>query len=239
MCDETKHYVKLMKYFVISVIYIQVLYISDYGAIVNAQTIAVDACIDYTYLGYSNGKATLSITNNCKDTIFLFSSYLDIKRSKLRYLYRINNEYDTVKISFLPILPFLFCHTAFLRRPEIYENPERQKETIGIMALYLFIAIAPEHTENIVIHTQDIYNKTSYIREDEFNLSTMHINSEITLPQPIEVEPDEKRNFVFEFALYLNIKDITIDSYINTPYSFNKAAKDYIVLKLLYAPPLQ
>ena len=219
------HPSKLMKYLVISLIYIQFLYVSDCYAQVNRK--ALQASLDY-----DNQEVNLSITNNGDDTIFLFSSYFNIDRSKLRYLYRINNECNTVKISFLPILPYLRCSPISFGDRIILENPEVQKETLDLKALYRFIAIPPKHTENIVIHIQDIFNKTSYIRESEFNPKQMLTILPVALPQPIEVEPDKQRTYVFEFALYSNIKDITLDNYLYDAYKFVQAAKNYCILKI-------
>lgn len=41
---------------------------------------------------YDNGTLYLSLTNMSSDTIYIFSSYLDESKSRLRYLYRINHN---------------------------------------------------------------------------------------------------------------------------------------------------
>lgn len=183
-------------------------------------------------INYNNEKAFVTFTNNGDDTIFLFSSYLDSQRSKLRYLYRINQEQDTARISFLPIIPLLYCHPSFLNSPLIYKKPENEKETLITEALYNFISIPPKETKCVFIYLQDIYNKTTYIKDEDVDITNMHINSILKIPNLIDVDCERINNYTFEFAIYNSIRDITNDNYINRPWLFNNAVKDFKILRI-------
>lgn len=181
---------------------------------------------------YSNGELYLTFTNNGEDTIYLFSSYLDSQRSKLRYLYRVNQRLDTVKISFLPIIPLLYCSSSSLRGTFTYKSPENENETLLTEAIYSFIAICPKQTKDLVILIQDVFNKSSYIIDEEVDIKNMHINSVIKRPNPINVCCCKINNYILEFAVYKSINNINLEYYVNCPWQFDNLVKDYSIISV-------
>lgn len=179
---------------------------------------------------YLNEKLYLSFTNNGDNPIFLFSSYLDYHRSKLRYLYRINQSLDTVKISFLPIIPLLYCSESSLRFPYIDDNAA--DETMTTEALYDFIKINPKQTKDVIVCIQDLQSKITHIRDKDVDIKNMHINKVLKRPKPIKVKYDSIKEYLLEFAFYTSIDNINLDCYIDHPWRFNNAVKDYRILTI-------
>ena len=188
---------------------------------------------------FDKGEAHMLFMNNGQDTVYLFSSYLNDQKSKLRYLYRINQKQDTVKISFLPIIPLLYCHQSFLKTYWSYKNPINMEETLVTEALYNFIIIPPKQIIYVYFHIQNIFNKTKYIKDEDVDLVNMHINTILKRPEQIEVERENIKIIILEFAIYKHIKDITLDCYINKPWLFNNAVKDYSIFKLVLSQQIK
>jgi hypothetical protein len=57
---------------------------------------------------HSENNINLKITNNTKDTIFIFKSYFDADISTSNYIFRYNKKNNIVNVSYVPLLPYLF-----------------------------------------------------------------------------------------------------------------------------------
>jgi len=164
----------------------------------------------------------IRICNVLKDTLYLFDSYLNKEFTLSKYLHRIDKKDKQLKISFLPIIPFLG-----VRRPDVIvlgENRLIKQSQI----LYHFTMIPP--------------NKTLYLKIDASILTVNDFVKDVDLQEINRYEDVKFKNAknnledlttIFEFALYEKVNLLTNDeSFYLDELNFNKQVTKYIKLEI-------
>jgi len=170
---------------------------------------------------YQSKRLYLKIQNNTSDSIFLFSSYFNLV-SESKFLYRYNKIKDELKVSFLPLIPYLY--TEYSDRI-ILDKDNIMKENQNV---YDFYVIPPSHEYYFSVATLNIFNNKEYIKDFDVlslkNFSRKH-SKKINVKSNVD-------KFSLEIAYYTNI-DVLCNSnfYYYKEKEFKTAAKDFKILK--------
>lgn len=162
------------------------------------------------------------ICNVLKDTLYLFDSYLNKEFALSKYLHRIDKKNEQLKISFLPIVPFLG-----VRRPDVIilgENRLIKKSQI----LYHFITIPPNQTLHLKIDAS-ILKVNDFVKD--IDLQKINRYESIKFKN-IKNNPGNLTT-TFEFALYEKVNLLINDeSFYLDEFNFSQQSTKYIKLEI-------
>lgn len=184
----------------------------------------LNAQVQLFEVSYKESRDTLVFTfsNNSKDTFFLFSTYFDNKYLSSKYLHRIDKEFRTYKLSFLPLLPFI---SAYLTDKIILDN--ENKIIMEGQTLFQFVKIEPLETFTLCLPYSELFlhkdKKNNAVKEFAFDEVDKKTIKQLSLRNQ-----KGKYNLSFEFALY-NKVDLLLsrDLYINGGIETYKQSKKF------------
>lgn len=171
---------------------------------------------------YLEGKLHLKITNNSKDTIYIFKSYFDNGISNSEYLYRYDKKSNTVNISFVPLLPYL--STKYSDRIVLNDRIITDNQVV-----YDFYKILPFSEYSFSIAALNFREKKEFIKD--FDTSTLNKFEKI---KGIKKKKWIKKNpsFFINIAYYDNVEVLcNSDLYYLKELKFNDAAKNFKVIR--------
>lgn len=175
-------------------------------------------------IDYQNNKLHLKVFNNSKDTIYLFRSYFEKDISLSKYIYRYDKKSKKVKVSFLPLIPYLY--TKYSDRIVFNDRIIREYQTV-----YDFYVIPPFYEYAFDVDVLDILQKQNYIKD--INTAELNKFQKIKKMQNINLKNKKNVDFVIEIAYY---KDVSIicnrDSYFLNELKFNKQAKEFYKVEI-------
>lgn len=185
------------------------------------------AGIKYDINKYEN-IVSIRLFNNTKDTLYLFSSYLNENYIKSKYLHRLNRKEKIKKISFLPLFPYLSTNLA----DKIILGDEAIVNSNQI--LYRFIAIPPNNFFKSNFNITDLH---SDIIVKDINLREVNPYSKIKFKK-IDIRKcktvSNYKNKI-EFAIYNNVENLcNEDFYHKDPGRFFKKVSNYKVISIDY-----
>lgn len=171
---------------------------------------------------YSEGNLHLKVTNNTKDTIFIFKSYFDKDISTSNYVYRYDKKNNKINISFAPLLPYLF--TKYSDRV-IFDN----RIIKDYQVVYDFYKIPPFYEYLFSVPVIDFKRRKDFITD--FNVSELNKFEKIKRFKTKKLN-QKKPSFVVSVAYYNNVETLcNSNSYYQEELKFNSAAKDFKILQ--------
>jgi hypothetical protein len=176
----------------------------------------------YTEAKFKSDFIEVRICNVLKDTLYLFDSYLNKEFALSKYLHRVDKKNEQLKISFLPILPFLG-----VKRPDVIilgENRLIKQSQI----LYHFTMILPNQTLQLKIDAS-ILEVNDFVKD--INLQEVNRYERIKFKN-IKNDPGNLTT-TFEFALYEKVNLLIDDeSFYLDEFNFTKQSTKYIKLEI-------
>lgn len=167
---------------------------------------------------YSDKKINLKLINNSSDTIYLFKSYFDDDITPSKYIYRYNKQNNTVNISFLPLIPYLY--TKYSDRIILQDRIIKDYQTV-----YDFYKIPPLNEYSFSINTVDLMHQKDYI--EDFDVYKFKRDEKIQ-----NLELSRKTDFKIQLAYYQNVNTIcNYKAYYFDPLNFNENAKKFKILE--------
>jgi hypothetical protein len=168
---------------------------------------------------YEGDKLKLEVCNNTTETIFLFSSYFEKDISTSKYIYRYDDKKNEAKISFLPLIPYMY--TKYSDNIIMEDRILKEYQTV-----YDFYKILPQNKYIFYVDIVDLKSKNNYIKDiDVDSLNKFEKIKRIRLPNKVE--------YYTELAYY---KDVSLlcnrDAYFLKELDFNKQAKEYKRIKV-------
>lgn len=173
---------------------------------------------------YDNENLQINIFNNTKDTIFLFKSYFEKDISKSKYIYRYHKKKQKVKISFLPIIPYLY--TRYSDKIIFQDRIIEEYQTV-----YDFYKLPPFYKYSINIEVLNLKNKRNYIKD--VVLEHMNKFQKPKKFKPISLKKNTNVNYSTEVAYYTDVTFICNEkSYFLEELNFNEQAKSYYMIEI-------
>ena len=172
---------------------------------------------------------TIAIINTTKDTLYLFNSYLQQQFLSSKYLHRIDLKKKSYKISFLPIVPYVFTKYA-----DVISTTD--EAIIGNhQIVYDFIKLLPNGSKTIEFKYSDIFknrNESNNVSRD-YNVKMLNKDSGMPVEFYATGKLSVKYNFYFEFAVYRSVDLLCKQSaYYVQEYEFDKQSKSFEVLTI-------
>lgn len=189
----------------------------DVGIVVNAD--------------YKGDILRLDVFNNSKDTIYLFKSYFEKDISVSKYLYRYDKKNKKVKISFVPLIPYLY--TKYSDRIILNDRIIEEYQTV-----YDFYVLPPLYQYSFNVDVLNIWQKYSYVKD----IVTADLNKfqKLKKIKNINLKNIKEVDYLIEVAYY---KDVSFlcnkNSYFLNELEFNDQAKDFYKVEvplLLHEP---
>ena len=177
---------------------------------------------------YKNNKLHVRVLNNSRDTIYLFKSYFEKDISLSKFIYRYDKKNKKVKVSFLPLIPYLY--TKYSDRIVFNDRAIGEYQTV-----YDFYVIPPFYEYTFDVDVLDISQKQNYIKD--VNTAELNKFQKIKKIKNINLKNRQNVDFTIEIAYY---KDISIicnsNSYFLNELEFNKQAKEFyrVEIPLVY-----
>lgn len=189
---------------------------------------SADVHPDSLYTTYSENETGLVITifNTTKDTVNIFNSYLRPSLLSSKYLHRINSKRRIYKISFLPLVPYLFTKYSDVITGESITGSHQ--------IVYDFFKLPPGTSQEITLLYQDLFrnkNSSKNVSKD-YDVKSLHKYSK-GLPQDFCTAHKLKGKYSlqFEFAVYKSVSILCEQSaYYLREQEFDKQSKDFRVL---------
>lgn len=183
-----------------------------------------DDVITVSNADFKNNKLHLKVFNNSKDTIYLFKSYFEKDISLSKYIYRYDKKNKKVKISFLPLIPYLY--TKYSDRIVFNDRIIREYQTV-----YDFYVIPPFYEYAFDVDVLDILQKQNYIKD--INTAELNKFQKIKKIKNINLKNKKNVDLVIEIAYYKNVSIIcNRDSYFINELKFNKQAKEFFKVEI-------
>ncbi len=162
----------------------------------------------------------ISFYNTTKDTIYLFNSYFSEDISKSKFLYRINKKEKKRKISFLPLVPYLF--TKYSDRIII-----KNRIINDYQVVYNFDKIPPNRVYNFYIKINNVEELNLLI--EDFDLASLNKFQSIKKFKSSKVKPN--KDFNVEFAYYKHVDLLcNKNDYFLKEIEFNNQAKSFEIV---------
>ena len=178
----------------------------------------------YVEIKYNKNQLNVDLFNNTKDTIFLFNSYFEKDISLSKYIYRYNKKEKKVKISFLPLIPFLY--TKYSDKFIVEDRIIKEYQTV-----YNFYKIPPFYHYTFNIDIVDLKNKKKYIKE--IKIEDLNKFEKIKKFKKATLCKNSKVDYFVEFAYYKNISLLCKkNAYFLEELEFNSQAKNYKIIKV-------
>ncbi len=163
----------------------------------------------------------ISFYNTTKDTIYLFNSYFSEDIATSKFLYRVNKKEDKRKISFLPLVPYLF--TKYSDNIVIKDRVIKDYQVV-----YNFDKIPPNHSYEFYVKVQDFKNLTTLVKD--FDLANLNKFQPIKKIKNLKVVPN--KNFEIELAYYKKVDFLcTENDYFLKELEFNTQAKSFEIIR--------
>ncbi|WP_353102285.1 hypothetical protein [Myroides odoratus] len=183
-----------------------------------------DDSIPVVKADYKNDKLHIKVFNNSKDTIYFFKSYFEKDISLSNYIYRYDKKSKKVKVSFLPLIPYLY--TKYSDRIVFNDRIIGEYQTV-----YDFYVIPPFYEYAFDVDVLDIGQKQNYIKD--VNAAELNKFQKIKKIKNINLKDKKNVDFSIEIAYY---KDVSIicnrDSYFLNELKFNKQAKEFYKVEI-------
>jgi hypothetical protein len=174
---------------------------------------------------YDEHLLDINVINSSKDTIYLFKSYFDYDISESQILYRYNKKESQIKMSFIPLLPFLF--TKYNDRTIITKN----RIIEDFQTVYDFFVIPPYNQFNLKIDVINIKNKKDFIAD--IDIKKLNKFRKIKFKK-VKISDKQKNNLIIELAYYKDISLLcSLSAYFYDEYNFNVQAKDFCIISFV------
>jgi len=184
---------------------------------------------DSLYAIYKEDTAAITITiiNTTKDTLYIFNSYLQQQFISSKYIHRIDLHKRLYKVSFLPIVPYVFTK---------YSDVIITKDAAIIgnhQVVYDFFKLPPNSNQEIELKYQQLFNsrnKNNNASKD-YDVKKLNKNSKISTNFYTTNKLTGKYNLIFEFAVYKSVDLLCKQSaYYLQEYKFDKQSKNFKIL---------
>ena len=172
---------------------------------------------------YSEGKLHLKITNNSNDTIYIFKSYFDNEISTSEYLYRYDKRSNSVNISFVPLLPYVF--TKYSDR--IVSN---DRVITDNQVVYDFYTILPFSEYSFSVPALNFKEKIEFTKD--FDTSTLNKFEKIKGIKKKRCVKGKNPSFYVNIAYYSNVQTLcNSNTYYQEELTFNDSARRFKILR--------
>jgi len=183
---------------------------------------------DSLYTMYSEEVTGLVVTiiNTTKDTLYVFNSYLQPSLLSSKYLHRINSKDKLYKISFLPLVPYMFTK---------YSDVITDEPIVGNhQIVYDFFKLLPSTSQEIKMSYDNLFKRKGSAKNVsmDYDVKTLHKYSK-GLPQKFCTagKLKGKYNLQIEFAVYKSVSLLCEESaYYVQEQAFEKQSKDFKIL---------
>jgi len=183
---------------------------------------------DSLYTNYSLDATGFVITliNTTKDTLYVFNSYIEPSFLGSKYLHRINAKDKLYKVSFLPLVPYVFTK---------YSDVITDEPIIGNhQIVYNFFKLPPSTNQKIKLSYNDLFKSKNSVKNvsKDYDVKTLHKYSKrLSLKFCTTSNLKGKYNLQFEFAVYKAIDLLCEQSaYYLREQVFDKQSKDFKIL---------
>lgn len=170
---------------------------------------------------------TVTIVNTTKDTLYFFSSYLQQQFLSSKYLHRIDLNKRNYKLSFLPVVPYVF--TKYSDVVTTTDEAIMSNQQI----VYDFVKLLPNSSKEVEFKYSDLFrnkNKNNNVSKD-YNVKLLNKNSKVPKKFYTTGKLSGKFNFSFEFAVYKSVDLLCKQTaYYMQEYGFDKQSKSFKVL---------
>lgn len=176
----------------------------------------------------------ITFFNKSVDTVYLFNSYLQQSFLSSKYLHRIDFVNREYKISFLPLVPFLFTEYSDLLQTKNAIVGRNQ-------VVYNFYKLLPQTSYSLTLPYQDLFltNIKQRLAVKDFNVKSLNkFNNKVKFKAASLDKVPTQFSYYFEFAFYKSVSFLCDKSaYYIQEYQFDKQAKEFEVIKILFSPP--
>jgi hypothetical protein len=184
---------------------------------------------DSLYVTYHQDTATITVNiiNTTKDTLYIFNSYFQSQFLNSKYLHRIIQQKKTYKVSFLPIIPYVFTKYS-----DVVVTTD--EALIGNhQVVYDFYKLPPNSSQQIEFSYQELFknrNKSNNVSKD-YDVKKLNKNSRPSQSFYTTSKLKGKYHFEFEFAVYKSVYLLCNQTaYYLQEYKFDKQSKDFKVI---------
>lgn len=168
----------------------------------------------------------LVFKNPTKDTLYIFSSYFEERFYKSKYLNRVNRKNKELKLSFLPLLPYLSTSKSDRILPGSNALVNRGQLS------YKFILIPPGTT---IFKDLNINSDVTVSYSKDINLSGHNMYDRIKFKDRKLCSSLDTYKKVMEFAIYKNINGLCNNHFFSMyPEEYNGIAKEFEIFSLEY-----
>lgn len=164
----------------------------------------------------------ISLYNTTKDTVFLFNSYFSDDISTSKFLYRINKKESKRKISFLPLVPYLFTKYSdnIIIKDRVVKNYQ---------VVYNFEKIPPNYKYEFYVKIKNYKDLNMLIKD--FDLVSLNKFQPIKKIKTLKVAPSQ--DFEVELAYYKNVNLLcNKNDYFLKELEFNTQAKSFETIRV-------
>lgn len=177
----------------------------------------------------ANDGLQVEIVNSKKDTVFIFSTYLEKKFFSSKYLHRIDFHESIYKISFTPVIPLLYTKRSDLLKIDASDW------VLGNQNLYSFKELLPNTKMVIQINYIDLFKNQDKYTENvvgDFDSKKIAGTDDIATLSTRDIG---KRKFKLkvEFAIYDKVDLLTTESaYYLRRKEFLEQAKSFDIISI-------
>lgn len=180
----------------------------------------------FASISSDSSKYVIKIFNTTTDTFFLFSTYLQQQFFSSKYLHRVNLKKKQYKLSFVPIIPFVFTKYSDVVATSNIIIRDHQ-------VVYDFIKMQPNSYYEFAIPIKDAFERSDAVNDfapnglNKFDYKMKFKN--ISAKKPAVNKYDR----LFEFALYKDVSVLCKESdYYLRENDFNAQAKSFTILQV-------
>lgn len=164
--------------------------------------------------------------NPTTDTLYVFSSYFEERFYKSQYLNRVNKKAKELKLSFLPLLPYLT--TSKSDRILTGSNAIIKRGQLK----YKFILLPPN---TFIFKELNVDSSVAVNYSKDFDLSKLNMYNDLKFKDRKVCSKTDSYKKVVEFAVYRNIDNLCNSSYFSEhPEEYNSKAKGYETYRIEY-----
>lgn len=202
------------------------------GSSIGSNTLFKDSL--YTYTVNDSNQITVVFTNTTADTIYIFNSYLQKAFLSSKYLHRINSIKNEYKISFVPLIPFVF--TKYSDILKIGDDAIIGSHQI----VYDFYTLLPNSKFELNFYYRDLFKanrKKSAVTD--INVKRLNkYNDQVKFKTAKVHSLKGQYKFLLEFAAYKSINVLCNQSayYVNE-YLFDKQSKEFELIQIPFEVP--
>jgi hypothetical protein len=202
------------------------------GSSISSDTLFKDSL--YTYTVSDSNQITVVFANTTADTIYIFNSYLQKTFLSSKYLHRINSFKNEYKISFVPLIPFVF--TKYSDILKIGDDAIIGNHQI----VYDFYTLLPKSKFELNFYYRDLFKenrKNSAVID--INIKRLNkYNDQVKFKTAKVHNLNGQYKFLFEFAAYKSINVLCNQSayYVNE-YLFDKQSKEFELIQIPFEVP--